>query len=250
MRSIILKSIPMVTTMANPPPVITIESGRRLYRVLKREYDTAGNRRYTALDPNPYPNLDWINDIRALYSDGEAVAGRFSPFRSNGVSVAALYLAPTPETGYLEMVLRPSGNMAPRTLSIHEFTSLEVATVSFEDELKLADCRENYLKGGSDEYWAHSKDELFSARQLKCQDSARTLAKFIYENFEYLDGLVWDSIQHGNIVPVYMLFGDRRDGEIHHSIMALDDIPTWRPYLRLFEKSDNLVIAPDLAAIL
>lgn len=233
------------------PPLLEIEAGRQLFRVLKHEVDENGNRRYTALDPNPYFGLTWLNDLRALYPDGVAVSGRFSPFRDQqGKAVPALYLAPAKETAYYETVLRPMSTSSLRTLSRSQFDALEVATVSFESSITLADCRETYLEGGEDQFWPYSFEELFLGSQLRCIDNARGLAKHIYDTYPIIDGLVWDSVQHGNIVPVYMLFGNRRQGVIQHTVAALDDVSTWKPYLRKLTKEGTLAVAPDLSVVL
>ncbi|BDU41100.1 hypothetical protein VIBNISFn27_p10059 [Vibrio nigripulchritudo SFn27] len=232
-------------------PTLTIPAGTQLYRALSKVFSSEGERAYEALDPNPYLELEWLSDIRALYEDGVAVAGRFAPFRDqSGSPVPALYLAPMKETAYYEFVLRPVGNSAIKALSKNEFVALEVATVVFEDALTLADCRENYLLGGEDEFWDKSHDELFQASQLKSLDAARTLAKSIYDQYPDIDGLVWHSVQHGRVVPVYVIFGPKRRGSIVRTIEALDDIPTWKPYLRAEVREKRLVVSADLAAIL
>ncbi|MEL6117839.1 RES domain-containing protein [Photobacterium sp. SP02] len=233
------------------PPEFEIEASRQLFRVLRHECDEEGKRLYTALDPNPFKQLEWISDIRARDQNGHAITGRFSPFRNKlREAVPALYLAAMPETAYYEAVLRPMGNSALRTLSKKQFDDLEVATLSFQSALRFADCRQAYLEGGSDAFWPYSFDQLFNTTQLKSMDNARSLAKSIADNYPHLDGLVWDSVQQGSCVPVYVLFGRRRAGDIHRIKAALDDIPTWRPYLRNEVAKGNLMIAPDLAAIL
>ncbi len=234
------------------PPCVTIEANRQLYRVVKREFDSEGKRLYVALDPNPYANLTWFegSDVRATYSDGQSVPGRFSPFRSNGSSVPTLYLAATKETAYFEAMLRPIGSDAIHTLEAATLEPLEAASLSFESDLILADCRRTYLHGGADEFWQVTYEELFESSQMKSMDNARTLAKYIYDTYPDIDGLVWDSVQHGRIVPVYMLFGQRRAGSISHTIMALDDVATWKPYLRDAIEQGQLIAAPSLTAYL
>ncbi|MDO6706957.1 RES domain-containing protein [Photobacterium sp. 1_MG-2023] len=235
----------------NQPPVFEIDARRQLFRVLRHECDEAGERLYTALDPNPFKQLEWISDIRARDQHGNAVTGRFAPFRNKfQEAVPALYVAAMPETAYYEAVLRPMGNSARRTLSKKQFEDLEVATLSFQSTLRVADCRQAYLEGGADAFWPYSFDQLFHTTQLRSMDNARSLAKYVADNYPNLDGLVWDSVQQGHCVPVFVLFGPRRPGEIHRTKAALDDIPTWRPYLHKEVARGNLVIAPDLAAIL
>ncbi|BCL73928.1 hypothetical protein TUMSATVNIG1_59130 (plasmid) [Vibrio nigripulchritudo] len=231
-------------------PTLTIPAGTQLYRALSKVFSSEGDRAYEALEPNSYLELEWLSDIRALYEDGEAVAGRFAPFRDqSGFPVPALYLAPMKETAYYELVLPPVGNSAIKALSKNEFVALEVATIVFEDALTLADCRENYLLGGEDEFWNKSHDELFQASQLKSLDASRALAKSIYDQYPHIDGLVWYSVQHGRVVPVYVIFGPKRRGSTVRTIEALDDIPTWKPYLTEV-KEKRLIVSADLAAIL
>jgi hypothetical protein len=71
------------------------------------------------------------------------------------------------------------------------------------------------------------------SKSLKFADSRMIyligLAKFVYENYD-VDSLVWDSSQKGQIISVYLMFGLRRECEIHHSVIALDDVATRWPY--------------------
>lgn len=233
-----------------PPPTLTITAGTQLYRALNKEILANGERAYDALDPNPFLDLEWISDTRALYKDGQAVGGRFSPFRdTNDAPVPALYLAPLKETAYYEFVLRPLSSNSIKTLSKGEFEKLEVATITLEQDLILADCRQNYLLNGDDEFWNVEFDNLFNASQLKCIDTARRLAKKIHDQYPNIDGLVWDSVRHSN-VPVYVIFGPKRMGKIIASMDALSDIPVWKPYVRKEVTNKTLIIAPDLAAII
>lgn len=232
------------------PPSITIAAGQQFHRVIKREEDDQGNRKYDALDPNPFRNLEWLSDVRALYSDGTAVSGRFSPFLgSDSVPVPALYLAPIPETAYFEVILRPSAK-GVIALQKSEVAKLEIARVSFKKPLKLADCRKCYLQDGSQPFWDYTFDQLFEAAQMKCLDNARSLAKFIHDSYPDIDGLVWDSVQHGNLVPVYMIFGERRDGMIEATANALSDIAVWKPYLLNCIADKTVVVSTDIAALL
>ncbi|WP_224067939.1 RES domain-containing protein [Vibrio penaeicida] len=234
--------------MNNTPPLLTIESGRHFYRALRKSFDDRGNRNYTAIDPNPFLYVEFLTDVRATFQNGATVEGRFSPFRSNGKAVPALYIAPTKETAYFETVLRPQATRANKTLSAKEFDDLAVATISFEESLTLADCRSAYLKGGLESFWDMTFDDLFNKSQMKCMDNARTLAKQIYETYPDVDGLVWDSVQQGNIVPVYLLFGPKREATIHLEIDAWEDIPTWKPYLYQAVSQQTLSVDKDLAA--
>lgn len=232
------------------PPQITISAGTQLYRALNKVLLPNGERAYEALDPNPFSNLDWLSDTRALYNDGEPVAGRFAPFRDkNNEPVPALYLAPLKETAYYEFVLRPLSSKSIKTLSKREFEKLEVATITLERDLVLADCRENYLLKGADEFWDIDYNSLFNASQLSCLDAARGLAKKIHDQYPNIDGLVWDSVRHPN-VPVYVIFGPKRAGKIIKSVDALNDITSWKPYLRKEVNNNTLIISPDLAAII
>ncbi|EPV9179469.1 RES domain-containing protein [Vibrio cholerae] len=232
------------------PPIFTIPAGTQLYRALNKEFLSNGQRAYTALDPNPFKDLEWLSDTRALYKDGSAVAGRFSPFRDEyNNPVPALYLAPLKETAYYEFVLRPMSASSIKTLSKREFERLEVATITLDHDLRLADCRENYLFNGADRFWDIEFDALFNTSQIKSIDNARSLAKKIHDQYPNIDGLVWDSVRHTN-VPVYVVFGSARTGKILRAIDALSDIPTWRPYLRKEINNGTLVIAPDLASII
>lgn len=234
------------------PPTITLHKGQQLYRLVKREVGLDGERLYTSLDPNPYRGLDWIDDVRALYSNGEAVAGRFTPFKDEGGEpVPALYLAPLKETAYFEAMLRPVGNMGIVTLEAQYVDQLEVAQMVFNDDLVLADCRSVYLKDGSEPFWDYTENELFNATQLQCIKNARSLAKAIYDKYyPTVDGIVWDSVQQSSIVPCYLLFGPRRSGQIQMSIGALSDYATWKPYLYKAIKEKKVTVSPELAAML
>nr|AKN40489.1 hypothetical protein [Vibrio tasmaniensis] len=236
--------------MSKAPPLLKIEPGRHFYRALNKVYDDNGERANTAIDPNPFLQVKFTSDIRAIYSDGTVTAGRFSPFRSNDKAVPALYIAPTRETAYFETVLRPLATDSVVTLSSKEFQNLAVATISFRKELTFADCRAAYLKGGAEAFWDISFDDLFNKSQLKCLDIARTLAKHIHNTYPNVDGLVWDSVQQGNIVPVYVIFGPKREGDIHLEVDALEDIATWKPYLHQAVQNDHLTISSDLASLL
>jgi len=258
----------MERVMNKKPPIHTIKAGTQLYRALTKEYlDAAKTKRtYTALDPNPFKGLEWKGETRA-FKDGVAVAGRFAPFRSSkGNAVPALYLAETKITAYYEFVLRPFEIIIPvdehgieiadpieqnrKTLSRKEFENLEAAQITFLDDLHFADCRRTYLKGEEDEFWDYAFEDLYSHKQLRSQDAARRLAKYIYETYPDIDGLVWDSVQHDGVVPAYILFGSKRNGSLVSTVMALDEIPVWKPYLRRCVKEKLMVISPDLSSLL
>ncbi|MFS1918554.1 MULTISPECIES: hypothetical protein [unclassified Vibrio] len=63
--------------MSKTPPLLIIEPGRHFYRALNRVYNDNGERACTAIDPNPFLQVQFTSDIRAIYSDGTAAAGHF-----------------------------------------------------------------------------------------------------------------------------------------------------------------------------
>ncbi|MDA0383558.1 RES domain-containing protein [Vibrio owensii] len=240
-------------TTENPalPPTLEIAAEVQCYRVIKREFGTDNQRLYDGLDPNPFNDLEWLSDTIAFYQDGEAVSGRFAPFRSkDGIPVPVLYLAPLKETAYFEAMLRPVGHDGLRTLEKDYVQNLEAVCLTFDAPLKLADCRAAYLKGGDEAFWDYTEDELFNQTQLKCIKSARALAKHIYDNYPEIDGIVWDSVQHSGCVPCYMLFGKRRAGKIGHTFGAIVDRASWKPYFYQAAKSGQVSMAHDLAALM
>ncbi|YCO00783.1 RES domain-containing protein [Vibrio sp. VNB-15] len=240
-----------MTTNPTTPPILEVEAGTQMYRVIKREFGKNKKRLYDGLDPNPFSDLEWISDTMALNKDGVAVSGRFAPFLDkNGVPVPALYLAPLRETAYFEAMLRPLGNTGIITLEKDQVQSLEAVRIVFEGPLKLADCREYYLKNGGAAFWSFTKDELYNQSQLKCIRNARALAKHIFDTYPDIDGIVWDSVQHNGCVPCYMLFGRRRPGNIEHTYDAIYDKACWKPYFYQASLGGRVSMAPDLAALI
>lgn len=231
-------------------PQFTLRKGQQLYRVLAEESDDKGQRLYDALDPNPfsYAVFEDGNDVRARKKDGTLIPGRFAPFRAKAgepAAVPVLYYSTTDVGAYYEAILRPLGS-SRRFIDVSNIEDKRLARVVLKDDLVLADCRQAYLKDGNNPVWPYTFDELFNQSNLKVLVATRTLAKYIFDTFPHIDGMVWDSVQANGPVPCLMLFGDRRKGQIEEEIKVLDDLATWRPYLMKGSSDGDLIVGTDL----
>lgn len=236
-------------------PTHHIRKGQQLYRVLAAEYDENGNRRYDALEPNPYTyaTFDAGSDVKARYDDQTLIPGRFAPFRAaNGAqqAVPAVYYAESAIGAYYEIVLRPLGNTEKRTLERTDVQNKLLARVVFDKDLNLADVRRAYLQDGEQPFWNYSAKDLYERSNLEVIKQTRSLAKDVCDNYPNLDGLIWDSVQAQGPVTCLILFGNRRSGHIQNEIDVLSDISTWRPYLLEGVKKNEIIIAPDLINVL
>lgn len=236
-------------------PTHTIRKGQQLYRVLTAEYDQNGNRLYDALEPNPYTyvTFDEKSDVKARFEDNTLVSGRFAPFRSSKAeheAVPALYFAESAIGAYYEIILRPLGNKAKRAIELADVENKVLARVILNKNLKLADIRRPYLKGGQKPFWEYTAEDLYESSNLKVIKETRSLSKYVHDNYPELDGLIWDSVQAQGPVTCMILFGFRRTGRIEEEIEVLSDISTWRPYLLEGVRNGEIIVAPDLVNIL
>ncbi len=238
-------------------PTHKIRKGQQLYRVLTVEYDDNGERRYTALDPNPFTNafFDLGSNSKARYVDGTLVPGRFAPFRDKDgepQAVPALYCAESAIGAYYEALLRPldkkqnKSGLQKRSIDLIDVQNKVLARLVLKSNLNLADCRRTYLKDGNLSHWPYTYAELYSHSNLKVLHETRSLAKIVHDKHPSLDGLIWDSVQAQGPVTCIILFGSARAGKVEEEISVLDDFSTWKPYLLDGVRNGEIIVGLDL----